>query len=65
LGNEENLLLIFWGAKIFLVEKIYFGIHFQFLSLQSKTNVLSVGNKNCERQHTSFGLVWFGFHFGS
>ena len=56
LGNEENLFLIFWGAQIFLVEKIYFGIHFQFLSLQSKTNVLSVGNKNCKRQHTSYKL---------
>ena len=31
-----------------MVEKIYFGIHFQFLSPQSKTNVLSVGNKNCK-----------------
>ena len=43
------------GAQIFLVEKIHFGIHFQFLSLiQSKANVLSVGNKNCKRQHTSY-----------
>merc|ERR1712001_282886 len=56
LGNQENLLSIFWGAQIFLVEKIYFGIHFQFLYLQSKTNVLSVGNKNCKRQHTSYTL---------
>ena len=47
-GNQENLLLFFGGAQIFLVEKIYFGIHFQFLSPQSKTNVLSVGNKNCK-----------------
>ena len=47
-GNKENLLLFFGGAQIFLVEKIYFGIHFQFLSLQSETNVLSVGNKNCK-----------------
>ena len=39
---------IFGGSQIFLVEKIYFGIHFQFLSPQSKTNVLSVGNKNCK-----------------
>ena len=34
--------------EIFLVDKIYFGIHFQFLYLQSETNVLSVGNKNCK-----------------
>ena len=34
--------------EIFLVEKVYFEIHFQFLYLQSKTNVLSVGNKNCK-----------------
>ena len=48
--------MIFGGSQIFLVEKIYFGIHFQFLSLQSKTNVLSVGNKNCKRQHATYNL---------
>ena len=46
--KSRKSIIIFWGAQIFLVEKIYFGIHFQFLSLQSKTNVLSVGNKNCK-----------------
>ena len=62
LGNQENqllidfLLLFFGGGQLFSVEKIYFGIHFQFLSLQSKTNVLSVGNKNYKRQHTSYKL---------
>ena len=49
-----KIIIDFLGAQIFLVEKIYFGIHFQFLSLQSKTNVLSVGNKNYKRQHTSY-----------
>ena len=53
--------MVFWEIKkifidVFLVEKIYSGIHFQFLSLQSKTNVLSVGNKNCKRQHASYKL---------
>ena len=47
-GKSRKYIIIFWGAQIFLVEKIYFGIHFQFLSLKSKTNVLSVGNKNCK-----------------
>ena len=35
-GNQENILLFFGGAQIFLVEKIYFGIHFQFLKIQNQ-----------------------------
>ena len=54
--SRKYIIFLGGGAQIFLVEKIYFGIHFQFLSLQSKTNVLSVGNKNCKRQHASYKL---------
>ena len=57
-GESRKSIIDFLGVHIFLVEKIYFGIHFQFLSLQSKTNVLSVGNKNCKRQHASYKLEW-------
>ena len=55
-GKSRKSIINFWGAQIISVAKINFWIHFQFLSLQSKTNVLSVGNKNCKRQHTSYKM---------
>ena len=56
--KSRKSIINFLGAQIISVAKINFGIYFQFLSLQSKTNVLSVGNNNCKRQHTSYGLKW-------
>ena len=53
-GKSRKSIINFGGAKIFSIENFDFGIHFQFLSKQSKTIVLSVGKKNCKRQHASY-----------
>ena len=57
-GCQENQLMIFIEGPIFLSRENLFGdsLSISVPTLQSKTNVLSVGNKNYKRQHTSYKL---------